>query len=110
MATTPADIFQQMPGKFNPQGAPGWETTIQFDISGENGGSWVMTIRDGKCEVKPGKVDVPKATLSTDSATFVGVQTGTVNPMQAFMTGKIKASGNIGELMKMNNPAVFKRS
>jgi putative sterol carrier protein len=107
--STPAEIFQNMPSRFNPAGAPGWETTIQFNLSGEGGGQWTLTVKGGVCEVKEGKAEAPKATLETDAQTWVGVHAGKLNAMQAFMSGKIKASGNVTELMKLNNPMVFKR-
>ncbi len=106
---TAAEIFEQLPSRFVPEGAPGWETEIQFHLAGEGGGSWVLTVKDGTCSVRAGTASAPKATLETDAATWVGIHTGSVNPMQAFMCGKIKASGNVAELMKMNNPAVFRR-
>lgn len=106
---TPAEIFDAMPARFNPQGAAGWETQVQFNLAGEGGGAWYLVVKDGKCEVKQGAAPAPKATVNTDAATWVGINTGAVNPMQAFMTGKIKVQGNMGELMKLNNPAVFRK-
>jgi len=109
MATC-AEIFQAMPGRFQPAAAGNWETMIQFNISGEGGGNWSLEVKGGKCEVKDGNAGAAaKATVSVDAPTWVGINTGTVNPMTAFMTGKIKVQGNMGELMKLNNPAIFKK-
>ena len=36
--------------------------------------------------------------------------TGSVNPMQAFMSGKIKITGNMADVMKLQNPTVFARA
>ena len=106
---TAADIFESMPSRFNGPAAGSWETIVQFNLAGEGGGSWFMEVKDGKCEVKQGTASSPKATVNTDATTWVGVNTGTVNGMQAFMTGKIKVQGNMGELMKLNNPQLFKK-
>jgi putative sterol carrier protein len=106
---TAAEIFQAMPSKFNPQAAGNWETQVQFNIAGEGGGTWTLEVKGGKCEVREGTAEAPKATVSTDAATWVGINTGTVNPMGAFMSGKIKVQGNMGELMKLNNPSIFKK-
>jgi putative sterol carrier protein len=107
---TCADIFQALPGRFQPAAAGNWETTIQFNIAGEGGGNWTLDVKGGKCEVKDGNAGTTaKATVNTDAATWVGINTGTVNPMTAFMTGKIKVQGNMGELMKLNNPSIFKK-
>ena len=106
---TCAEIFNAMPGRFNGEAAGNWETIIQFNVAGEGGGTWNMVVKDKKCEVKEGNAEGPKATVNTDADTWVGINTGKANPMQAFMTGKIKVQGNMGELMKLNNPAIFKK-
>ncbi len=106
---TAQDIFEALPGRFNGQAAGGWETTIQFNLAGDGGGTWYMDVKGGTCTVSAGSATAPKATLNTDAATWVGINTGTVNPMTAFMTGKIKVQGDMGQLMKLNNPAIFKK-
>ncbi|HVY61693.1 MAG TPA: SCP2 sterol-binding domain-containing protein [Planctomycetota bacterium] len=106
---TCADIFNAMPGRFNGDAAGPWETVIQFNVAGEGGGNWTMEVKGGKCTVAEGTATGPKATVNTDADTWVGINTGKVNPMQAFMTGKIKVQGNMGELMKLQNPSIFKK-
>lgn len=109
MSVTCADIFGAMPHRFQPQAAANWETTLEFDVSGEGGGTWTLTIQSGKCEVRPGPAESPKAKVITDAETWIGINTGKVNAMQAFMTGKLKAQGNMAELLKLQNPAIFRR-
>ena len=106
---TAQEIFDALPGRFNGQAAGTWETIIQFNLTGDGGGEWHMDVKDGKCSVESGKTATPKATLNTDAATWVGINTGAVNPMTAFMTGKIKVQGDMGQLMKLNNPQIFKK-
>ncbi len=106
---TAADIFSSMPARFQPQAAGTWETEIQFNLAGDGGGTWTLVVKGGQCEVKEGPAASPKATLNTDAETWVGINTGKVNPMMAFTMGKIKVQGNMGELMKLNNPSIFKR-
>ena len=58
---TAAEIFQNMPAKFNPEGAGNWETVIQFNVSGEGGGTWTLEVKGGKCttcETSVTKVDL----------------------------------------------------
>lgn len=106
---TPLEVLQDMASRFDPAGAGDWETAIQFHLTGEQGGSYKLEVRGGECIVGEGEVDEPKATLSMADATFVGIHNGSLNPMMAFMTGKIKVQGNMGEIMKLNNPAIFRR-
>ena len=103
-------IFDEMPAGFNAEGAGDWAATIQFDISGDRGGQYVVKIGDGKCEVTEGTSDDASSTIIATDETWIGVYDGSVNPMSAFMTGKLKVKGNMGDVMKLQNPAVFKRS
>ena len=105
------DIFEAMPGRFNPEAAGGWNTRIQFHFSGDgNDADWYMTVADSVCAVNEGTVDSPVATIRTSAATWIGMVTGTVNPMNAFMSQQIKVEGNITELMKLQNPKLFRRA
>lgn len=102
-------IFEQFPQRFNPEGAGDWNTVIQFHISGDKGGDWALKIHDGQCELVEGTVDDAKATVKASDDTFIGLITGKVNPMMAFTLGKVKVKGAMGEVMKLNNPAIFQR-
>jgi putative sterol carrier protein len=102
------DIFEAMPSRFNSDAAGSWNANIQFKFD-EGAASWYITIADGACSVGEGDVESPSATINTQSDTWVGMITGKVNPMQAFMSGKIKITGNMADVMKLQNPTVFAR-
>jgi putative sterol carrier protein len=109
MAVTCEKIFGSYSDRFQAETAGDWETVIQFVCEGEGGGKWVLTVADGKATVAEGEVDDPKATLTVPAEVWVGIHTGEVNPMMAFTQGQLKVTGNMGDVMKLNNPAVFKR-
>ena len=89
------EIFAKMPEAFNPNAAQGLDAVFQFDISGDNGGSWNVVIKDGACQVQEGTHDSPTVTLSLSDETWVGMVNKQVNGMQAFMSGQLKVSGDI---------------
>ena len=51
---TPQEIFDAMPGQLDENAAKNMNATIQFNLSGDNGGQWYVTIKDGKAEVSKG--------------------------------------------------------
>ena len=50
------ELIEGMPGVFDPAVAGDLQASIQFLISGDDGGQWVLSISEGKCEVRPGRI------------------------------------------------------
>ena len=96
-----ADIFAVMATRLLPAKAEGVNATIQFNLSGDNGGLYWLKIADGKCEAGQGAVENPKMTLKAAADDWHAVSTGKMNAMQAFMSGKIKIEGDMGMAMKL---------
>lgn len=96
-----AKIFPQMVERFDPKKAEGINAAIQFDLGGDNGGMYWLKIMDGAAQTGEGAVENPKLTLKASAEDFAGMLAGAVNPMQAFMTGKIKIQGDTGLAMKL---------
>ena len=99
-----------MPQAFLPEQAQDVSATVQFDFSLDGGGQYVVTIAGGKCETRAGKVDQPDATILTSQATYLAVAEGRMNAMAAFMTGQLRASGNLPLLMRFQQMFNFSRT
>ncbi len=69
---------------------------IQFDIAGA--GTWTLDLAG--LSVTDGPHDAPDCKITTDQATWEGILESPNKAMQAFMTGKLKAS-NVGLAMKL---------
>ena len=99
MATV-AELFEKMPGQFQADKAGDMNAVILFDLSGEGGGQWSVTIADGKCAIAQGTASSPKATVRMDAGDYHDMITGKLNPMMAFMSGKVKVEGDLNTVMK----------
>lgn len=100
---TPADIFANMNSRFNADSAGDMNATVMFELTGENGGTWHVTIADGECTVHEGSADSAKATIIMDAGDYVAMTTGELNAMAAFMSGKIKVEGDLNTVMKFQS-------
>lgn len=96
-----ASVFPMMVQRFDPAKAPGLNATIQFDLTGDNGGAYWLRFGDDKAESGEGTLDAPRMTVKAKADDFINMINGTMNPMQAFMTGKIKIQGDTGLAMKL---------
>jgi putative sterol carrier protein len=104
---TPADIFKEMPNQLDANAAKGVNATIQFNLSGDNGGQWYVAIKDGKAEVSEGTAPSANMTMTMAAQDYVDMTMGKLNGQMAFMSGKLKISGDMGLAMKMQT--LFKR-
>ncbi|GAB4529945.1 MAG: hypothetical protein Kow0063_07460 [Anaerolineae bacterium] len=97
----PAEIFAQMPEAFLADKAGNLRATFQFNLSGDEGGDWAVTVADGVCTVAEGQAEKPDVTVGMDAGDFVKMISGELQPVVAFMQGKIKLQGNMNMAMKL---------
>ncbi len=96
------DIFNTMPERFLPEGVKGVDVVIGYDITGEGGGKWFITIKDATLKVE--KVDaLPKCsvTINTDAEGFVGGALGKIDTGEAFSSGRLKVAGDVTALLNV---------
>ena len=104
---TPDMVFEQMPSALDPARAGSTNATIQFDLTGDNGGKWWVKIHDGKAESSKGEAENPQLTVTMDAKDYVKMSLGQLDGTAAFMQGKLKIKGDMGLAIKMQS--LFKR-
>jgi putative sterol carrier protein len=105
---TVAQLVRNHEKAFKPEVAEGVEAVIQYHLTGDEGGDWIVTIAGGKCTVAEGQAEKPKMTLTAEAQDFKDVLTGKANGMQYFMQGKLKLAGDLNLAMKLTT--LFKMS
>ena len=101
MPLTISDLMSKMPGAFIPEKAAGLNAVIQFNFTGAEPGSWNAQIKDGAVKVEQGTYPTPTMSLTADSSDYIKLFVGELDPMQAFMQGKLKLQGDLNLAMKM---------
>ena len=89
-------VFARMREAFNPAKAGSQSADVQYELNTPDGPrSYVMRVADGTAGVERGTSATPKVTLKMDLVDFLKLITGKLSGMQAYMTGKLKASGDL---------------
>jgi putative sterol carrier protein len=99
---TARELIEDMPRTFRPERAGRAKAVIQFQLSGEGGGNWYVVIQDRTCTVTEGTTETADATIRTDASDYVALATGKLGSMKAFLSGRVKASGDISLLRRMD--------
>jgi len=102
----PRNILQAIEGmalSLNPDEAKDLTAVIQFKITGESAGEYYLTVADGKCDFNIGLAAEPSLTITTPADVWLKIARKEMNGAMALMTGKYKANGQMGLLMKMDN-------
>jgi len=92
-------IFSRMPELFRADRAGSTTATTHWSITGRpDGGAdeWTVRFADGTCTALPGHDGDATLTLAMSPVDFTKVITKSGNPVMMFMTGKIKAKGDLG--------------
>jgi putative sterol carrier protein len=93
------EFFESLPSRANGSKTAGLDASYVFEIDG--GGTWTVTVADGKVAVSEGDTG-GDCTISTTEDTFERIVDGKQNPLTAYMTGKLKISGDVSAALKLN--------
>jgi putative sterol carrier protein len=89
-------IFTTMQSMFRPEPAQGHDGVVQWEVDdGSSTHVYHVIIDAGTCRIEGGSADAPKATLSFTLANFLRFIAGEMNGIQAFMTGKVRITGDV---------------
>ena len=101
-AKTPKEYFEKvLPKRFKPDKAGGIDVTVQINITGPNGGDWIVTIKNQKLEVKEGTHPSPTLELKMTETDYMDLVNGKMSGEKAFITGKLQFKGNIGLALRL---------
>jgi putative sterol carrier protein len=107
MALTVDGIFTLMPELFLPEKAQGLTVSVYYQVTGEGGGDYTCLIENGVFSLKrEAKADATSVVV-IGAEDWIALNEGKLDPMQAFMTGKLKGTGDLGLLQKF--PKFFKK-
>jgi putative sterol carrier protein len=103
MTSKTREMMQTMQDAFLPEKAGATKALIQLNLTGQDSGLWAVDVANGQCQIREEEVEKPDVTVTMDTEDFVALYHNQLNPVQAFMGGKIKITGNVGLVMQLLN-------
>ena len=94
----PREFFDTLESRVDPAKAAGLTASYRFEIDGS--GNWTVDVDDGKVTVTENGADAD-CTISTTAETFLKIANREQNPTAAYMSGKLKIRGDMGQAMKL---------
>jgi len=104
---TPQELFAQLPDEIDAGTAKALLATIQFNLSGDSGGRWWVTVQNGHATVGEGSAAHANVTIAMDAQDYVDMMVGSLNHQIAFMSGRLQISGDMSLAMKLRT--LFRR-
>jgi len=103
-AESPREFLEKMlPARFKPDRALGIDVVAQLNLTGANGGNWVVTIKDQKLKVTEGTSTCPTLTLKMEEKDFLNIVNRKTSTEKVFFSGKISFKGNLSLALKLKD-------
>jgi putative sterol carrier protein len=103
----PADqIIDQLQKRFKPEKARNVNATYLISVRGDDGGNWLVKIKNGECEFLPysgvakGESN-PNCSIAIDSHDLESIITGRLSAMTAALSGVLSIDGELGLAMQL---------
>ncbi|NXK47823.1 HSDL2 protein, partial [Chauna torquata] len=97
-----AETFRVIQGTISKEFVRSTQGVFQFELSGDEGGTWYIDLKTNGGSAGFGKPPVTAdVVMSMSSGDFVKMFTGKLKPTMAFMSGKLRIKGNMALAIKL---------
>lgn len=94
-------LFDLLPSLFRPERAQQTDVAVQFEITGEGGGEWLVQVQHGTLTVTQGRAAAPVMTVRARAEDVLALANGRLDPMQAYFSGRLQVDGNLKQLVHL---------
>ena len=95
------DFLGKIANPFQLENAEDITAKVLLTVEGPGGGSWVADCKNNVCAITEGTVEKPDLEVKATAEDTKKLITGELDPVKAFMGGKVKVVGNMFLGMKL---------
>jgi len=97
-----AEIFSGMVERFNSEAAEDIEAVLQFSLTGSQSGDFFIDVKNSTATLVQGVDKSPELLLEIDSEDWIAVVEGSLDGTRAYMSGKMKVTGDMNLLLVLD--------
>jgi putative sterol carrier protein len=97
------EYFDNVPQRFLAEKAEGVDATFLFELTGDGGGTWTVTVKDKSVRVDARSVESPSVTYRINASDYIDLVNGDLSGVKAVLTRKLKVSGSIPLAKRMSD-------
>lgn len=101
MADTVEGFFSTLEERIDKSKTAGMNATFQFNVTGDGGGQWYVSLENGSPVVGQGVFESPNITITAGSTDWLNIVNGKMSGQSAFLTGRLQVHGDMGLAMKL---------
>ncbi|MCL5116732.1 MAG: SCP2 sterol-binding domain-containing protein [Firmicutes bacterium] len=101
---TTAEVFAELKTRLEAKGAQALANSrgvYQFNLTGDDAAAYFVAVTDTTAEVTEGTSENAGVTITMAAADFKALAQGALNPMSAFMSGKLSVAGDMSMALKL---------
>jgi len=88
--------FTEMQRRFRPEAAGNEQAVIEWQVAApQQSFTYQVKVEDGTCSVQKDGTEPPRVTLSLNLQDFLRFVTNVLEPLDAFMTGRLRLTGDL---------------
>ncbi len=90
------EVLASYPSRFKADKAKSMDDRVYMNLTGPDARDVTLYVHDGQLDILDGEVpEDPTLRLTADTADWVAIENGELNPMMAMMQGKVKMKGSV---------------
>lgn len=101
---TTKEVFSELKTRLEAKGAQQLSNSqgiYQFNLTGDDAANYHVRVTESTAEVEEGTASDAGVTITMTAEDFKALAQGSLNPMSAFMSGKLSVAGDMSMALKL---------